>query len=155
RNEGLQNPPVWYIKDQGSGIESILINSNSMDPTGSTSVGIIGISKNKQFPAFSLSQSGSDWNIIRVMDLISRSWMRDELKWVKFSGAAWLEDGFFYSRYPQPIEGKEYSAATEYHSIYYHKLGTSQDKDILIYSDTEQPRHYHNVSLTDDKKYLI
>lgn len=155
RNEGLQNQPVWYIKDQVTGVETVLINPNTLDPTGTTSVNNIGISKNKQFAAFSLSQSGSDWNVIKVMDLKSQSWMTDELKWVKFSGASWLEDGFFYSRYPQPAEGKEYSAATEYHSIYYHKLGTSQDKDILIYSDQQQPRHYHNVSLTDDKQYLI
>jgi len=155
RNDGLQNQAVWYIKEGLDGEEQVLLDPNELDDKGTTAITFSGTSKDNQYVAVRISKAGSDWSTMKIMDLRNRTFLEDELEWVKFSSATWLLNGFFYSRYPRPAEGKEFSAASEYQSIYYHSLGTPQESDLLIYTDSTQPRHYHSVSLTDDSRYLV
>ena len=87
--------------------------------------------------------------------ITSQNKMTDELKWVKFSGAAWKNDGFYYSRYDEPAKGKELSGKNEFHKVYYHKLGTPQSADKLVYSDAKFPLRYYGAETTEDEKFLI
>jgi prolyl oligopeptidase len=155
KNEGLQNQPIWYIREGLEGEEYVLLDPNLLNDKGTSSVRFSGVSKDQQYATVNISESGSDWSIMRIMDLRKRTFLEDELKWIKFSDATWLLDGFFYSRYPQPEAGRAYSASSEGQSIYYHSIGTAQEQDLLIYSDTQNQRHYHQVSLTSDSRFLI
>src|SRR5690606_36776653 len=99
--------------------------------------------------------AGSDWAKIYVRDIENNVDLEDELDWVKFSGASWWKDGFFYSRYPEPAPGAELSAQNQFHSVYYHEIGTPQSEDKLIFTDQDNPKRFHNVGVTKDKKYAI
>ncbi|MFK7933464.1 MAG: prolyl oligopeptidase family protein, partial [Saprospiraceae bacterium] len=120
-----------------------------------TAINIIGFSGDNKYAAYTQSVAGSDWTNIKVMEVATKKQLDDQLKWVKFSGASWYKDGFFYSRYPAPEEGTELSADNKNHSVYYHKLGDTQEKDELIYADTENPDYYHFGGVSEDDKYFI
>ncbi|WP_236972064.1 prolyl oligopeptidase family serine peptidase [Membranihabitans marinus] len=154
KNDGLQNQAVIYIVDE-NGREEVLLDPNTYSEAGTTAISIAGISKDDKYMAFSIQEAGSDWRTFKIMDIASREMLEDELNWVKFSGAAWHKDGFFYSRYPEPEAGTELSKANSFHSVYYHRLGSDQSEDQLIYRDEQQPRMYHNTSVTEDGDYLI
>ena len=155
KNSGLQNQAVIYYKKGLDGKEQVFIDPNALSDNGTVSIGLAGFSADNKYATYSVSQAGSDWQEFRVMEIASKKEMNDVLKWVKFSGATWYKDGFFYSRYPTPAVGKELSATNEYHTVYYHKMGDAQDKDKLIYTDKKNPLRYHYVQLTEDEKYLI
>lgn len=155
KNDGLQNQAVIYIQEGLEGEPEVLIDPNKMSAAGTTSVSIIGISKDDTKAAISIQEAGSDWTKIKVINLEDKKMMEDELEWVKFSGASWSGDGFYYSRYPAPESGTELSNANSYHSVYYHKLGEDQSQDKLIYRDEAAPQMYHNTGITEDGKYLI
>lgn len=160
RNSGLQNQAVLYYKKGLTGPEKVFIDPNEINKEGTSTFSIIGCNAYKKsvsnhYAAIGRNDAGSDWTLITVRDIEKNTETGDTIRWSKFSGATWYEDGFFYSRYPTPVKGKEFSAKNEYHKVYYHKMGTSQDKDILIYEDPKNKLHYHNVSLTEDEKYLI
>jgi prolyl oligopeptidase len=155
RNDGLQNQSVWYVKEGMEGEEKVLIDPNELEPTGTTSISISGISQNNQYVAFNISKAGSDWSTMRIIRLDNQELLEDQLEWIKFTDATWFMNGFFYSRYPQPEKGREFSAASQYQSIWYHPLGSTQDNDVMIYIDSLNPRHYHFVDVTHDNRYLI
>ncbi|MCG9879838.1 MAG: prolyl oligopeptidase family serine peptidase, partial [Bacteroidia bacterium] len=98
---------------------------------------------------------GSDWNEIFVIDVATKSKLSDLIKWVKFSGATWLGDGFFYSRYDEPAKGKDFSNQNEFMKIYYHKLGSDQSQDVLIYEDKQHPLRYFNAGISEDERFLF
>ncbi len=155
RNSGLQNQSVIYYKKGMRGPEQVFIDPNTLSENGTVSINLVGFSTDNKYVAYSRSEAGSDWQKFRVIELETKKELNDELNWVKFSGATWYKDGFFYSRYPTPSKGKEFSSANEYHSVYYHKLGEPQEKDKLVYEDKNNPLRYHYVQLTEDEKYLI
>lgn len=157
KNDGLQNQAVIYIMDKDDREENaeVLIDPNTWSSSGTTAVSLLQASGDQRYIAFLVQQAGSDWGEIRVMDLKSRKELPDVLKWVKFSGAAWAGDGFYYSRYPEPEKGTELTDANSYHSVYYHSLGEDQAEDALIYRDEDAPKMYHNVTTTEDDRYLI
>lgn len=155
KNDGLQNQAVIYIQNGLDAEPEVLLDPNSMSESGTTSVSISGISEDDKYATYNVQESGSDWVTIKVIDLETKETLSDELKWVKFSGASWKDDGFYYSRYPEPKEGTAYSNTNQFHSVYYHKMGTSQDQDELIYRNDSEPLQYHNSSVTEDSKYLI
>lgn len=155
RNNGLQNQAVLYYRKGIDGKENVFIDPNDINSAGTTSIGIIGMSKDHKYAAIGRNDAGSDWQLITVRDVESNKETGDTLRWSKFSGASWYNDGFFYSRYPTPAKGKEFSAQNEYHTVYYHKMGTPQNKDVLIYEDRKNPLRYNNLYLTEDSKYLI
>ena len=157
KNDGLQNQPVIYIMDKGEDPSDakVLLDPNKWSEEGTSAISLIGASKDHRYMAFLVQEAGSDWGTIRVMNLKNGKVLEDKLDWVKFSGAAWHGDGFFYSRYPAPEDGMELSNENSFHSVYYHLIGQDQSEDELIYRDDEAPKMYHNVFVTEDDKYLI
>lgn len=157
KNDGLQNQPVIYIGKKGEDLSQakVLIDPNTWSETGTTAISLIGSSSDDRHMAILIQEAGSDWGTIQVIDLESKELLDDKLDWVKFSGAAWHGNGFFYSRYPEPQPGMELSDQNSFHSVYYHQLGQEQYEDELIYRDEEAPKMYHNVSVTEDGEYLI
>lgn len=155
KNSGLQNQSVIYIKNGLDAAEEVFIDPNALSEDGTVTVSLSGASDDNKYMAISQSEAGSDWRQIKVMDIETRSETGDVLDWVKFGGASWFGDGFFYSRYPEPEEGTELSAANEFHQVYYHELGDAQEDDVLIYENRENPKLYHWASVTEDNEYLI
>lgn len=155
KNDGLQNQSVIYVQKGLDGAPEVFIDPNAINAEGTTAINLLGISPDNKYVAYSRQDAGSDWQQIKVMEIATKKEMADELKWVKFSGAEWDANGFYYSRYPEPAKGSELSGDNRYHSVYYHKLGEPQEKDKLIHRDDKNPTFYHSVSLTEDKNYLI
>ena len=155
KNDGLQNQSVLYRQKGISGTTEIFLDPNKLSADGTSSLASLTFSKDHKFCAVGIAQSGSDWNEIFVMDVSTKQKTTDIIKWVKFSGATWYKNGFYYSRYDEPTKGKEYSNANEYMKIYYHELGKSQQDDKLIYEDKAHPLRYFNASVTEDERYLF
>lgn len=155
KNEGLQNQPVVYRKKGAGGTEEVFIDPNELSEEGTVAVNLIGISKDKKYVSYTQSAAGSDWQEIFVKEIATGKDLPDHLQHVKFTAASWYGNGFFYSRFPAPEEGTALQALNKYQRVYYHKLGSSQEEDILIYEDNENPLRYHDVTLTEDEKYLI
>ncbi|PHN01541.1 prolyl oligopeptidase family serine peptidase [Flavilitoribacter nigricans] len=155
KNDGLQNQPVIYFQKGLEGDPEVFIDPNSRSEDGTIAVTLLGFSQDDRYVAYAQSEAGSDWQQIRVMEVATKKELPNVLKWVKFSGAAWHEDGFFYSRYPQPDAGSEYSAKNLHHTVYYHRLGTDQSEDQLIYRDEDHPTFNHYCTVTEDGQYLL
>ncbi len=155
RNDGLQNQSIWYIKKGLEGKEELFLDPNKLSADGTAAVSLLGFSHDKKYIAYSIAQSGSDWSSIYVMEVEGKKKLNDELKWVKFSGASWKGDGFFYSRYDAPKKGMELSASNTYQKIYYHKLGDAQEKDQLIFEDKTNPNLYFGAGVTEDQHFLV
>ena len=154
RNDGLQNQSVVYIFDELGGEERVFLDPNSLSEDGTVTASLGGASDDGKYITVIKSESGSDWQEINVMEIESGIELEDELKWVKFSGTSWVEDGFYYSRYPEP-EGSAFSSENIFHSVYFHRLGTPQSDDELIYRDDNEPNRYHFAYATEDNKFLI
>lgn len=155
KNDGLQNQSVVYYQNGLDGEPQVFLDPNKMSKDGTVSINIIGFSEDDKYVAYSKSEGGSDWQEIHVMEVANKRKLPDVLKWVKFSGAGWDKNGFYYSRYPAPEDGLELSAANEYHAIYYHKLGEDQSKDTYIFGNKEEPLIYHFGGVTEDRNYLM
>ncbi len=155
KNDGLQNQSVVYRQKDNEEPE-VFLDPNKFSEDGTTSLAALSFSKNGKIAAYQISEGGSDWRKVIVMDAISKEIKEDTIIDVKFSGLSWKEnDGFFYSSYDKP-KGSELSAKTDQHKLYYHKLGTSQKEDQLIFGGTpDQKRRYVGGSVTEDDKYLV
>jgi len=154
-NDGLKNQPVYYMQDGVDGESEILMDPNQLSEDGTVSVFLNGHSKNNRYLAYLQSQSGSDWHVLKVMDLDKKEVLEDQLEWIKFTWAAWYKDGFFYSGYEKPKDGKELSQQNKEMKVFYHKLGEEQDQDQLIYSDAEHPLRFNGVMVSEEEDYLI
>jgi prolyl oligopeptidase len=155
KNDGLQNQSVIYVREGKDGEDKVFIDPNSLSADGTVTVNLMGADDTDSYMAISQSEAGSDWSQIRVMDVKTGMETGDVLKWVKFGGASWYKNGFFYSRYPAPEEGDELSAANTFHKIYYHTLGEPQEKDRLVYENMKAPNMYHWAQVTDDDAYMV
>jgi prolyl oligopeptidase len=155
RNDGLQNQSVIYIKKGIDGTENVFIDPNKLSDKGTVAINLTSFSKNRKYIGYALSSAGSDWQEIHIKEVATGMELKDIIKYVKFSDTQWYGDGFFYSRFPQPSREEELTALNKYQSVFYHKLGEPQEKDLLIFEDKEHPLRYHNVALTEDYKYLI
>src|SRR5215469_236820 len=136
RNDGLQNQAVLYRADSPDGTPTVLLDPNLLSPDGTTALGVTAISEDGRLLAYSISESGSDWNVIRVRNVDTGADLADRLEWVKFSSIGWTHDGrgFFYSRYPVPAaDGDPLLEVNKNHKLYYHRLGLPQDQDVLIW----------------------
>tara|TARA_B100001063_G_scaffold238838_1_gene261527 strand:+ start:95 stop:2254 length:2160 start_codon:yes stop_codon:yes gene_type:complete len=158
KNDGLQNQYVVYRYKTGEdpSTAKVFLDPNTFKEDGTISLGGLTFSKNGKLAAYSISEGGSDWRKILVMNTETNKIIEDTLIDVKFSGISWREnDGFYYSSYDKP-EGSELSAKTDQHKLYYHKLGTSQKEDLLIFGGTEAEKHrYVGGYMTEDNQYLI
>lgn len=156
KNDGLQNQSVIYQQKGFDGSPEVFIDPNAINAEGTTSISLTGFSESDKYVAYSRSDAGSDWQNIMVKEVATGKELGDTLRWVKFSGASWVGDeGFFYSRYPAPKEGAELSGNNQYHSVYYHQLGTDQAEDKLIWEDRDNPGMYHFGGVTEDKRYFV
>ena len=155
KNDGLQNQYVIYAQ-KGNDVPTVFLNPNIFSKDGTISLGEINFSKNGKLVAYSISTGGSDWRKVIIMNAETKTILEDTLLDVKFSGLSWKgNEGFYYSSYDKP-KGSELSAKTDQHKLYYHKLGTAQKTDQLIFGGTpEQKRRYVGGSVTEDDKYLV
>ncbi len=156
KNDGLQNQYVIYrFKKEGDEPE-VFLDPNTFSKDGTTSLGGISFSKNGKLLAYSISEGGSDWRKVIVKNAETKEIVEDTLVDIKFSGISWKgNEGFYYSSYDKP-KGSELSAKTDQHKVYYHKLGTLQKDDKLIYGGIPEEKHrYVNGYVTEDDKYLI
>lgn len=156
KNDGLQNQSVLYYQKGLEGTPEVFLDPNTLSKNGTVALNTVTFSKDDKYAAYSVSASGSDWVKIYVMEVATRRQLPDSIEWVKFSGANWGKDGFYYSRYDAPAQGTSaYSAKNEYQKVYFHRLGTTQSDDILIYEDRAHPLRYFSGFVSDDFKWLF
>jgi prolyl oligopeptidase len=157
KNDGLQNQNVLYTLTSLDAEPRVLLDPNTLSEDGTIALSGIAISEDGNLMAYGLSTSGSDWNEWKVLDVETASNLPDHLKWVKFSGASWTHDGqgFFYSRYDEPNEATKLEDLNYYQKLYYHKLGTPQSEDTLVYHRPDQKEWMFGAGVTEDGRYLI
>ncbi|NEV94404.1 S9 family peptidase [Psychroflexus sp. YR1-1] len=158
KNDGLQNQSVYYRykNDESPDEAQVFLNPNTFSEDGTTSMAGMSFTEDGELLAYSISEGGSDWRKIIILDAETKEQLGDTIVDVKFSGTSWKDkEGFYYSSYDKP-EGSELSAKTDQHKLYYHQLGTPQSEDQLIYGGTEEEKHrYVSGSVTEDNRYLI
>jgi prolyl oligopeptidase len=152
KNNGLQNQSVLYRQKGEKGEIETVLDPNSLSKEGTTRLMQFSISKDGRFGAYALSEGGSDWQTIQILDLNSLKPLNDKISWVKVSGIAWQGQGFYYSKYPQP-EGSALAAKNENHQVFYHKLNTPQAEDKLVFEDAKNPQRFHTVSTSEDEQF--
>jgi prolyl oligopeptidase len=155
KNDGLQNQGVLYIQKGLTGTPEVLIDPNTWSEDGTERLAGFAPSKDGKLAVFGVSRSGSDWIEYRVMDLATKQPLSDRVEWVKVSGIAWRGNGFYYSRYPQPAKGTERSSINENHMVYYHRIGTPQSADALVFSDPKNPQRFHTLGTTEDERFAV
>lgn len=155
KNDGLQNQYVLYGADSPTDEGVVVLDPNKFSDDGTASLGGMSFDKSGRYLAYFVSEGGSDWRTGYVKDMQTGKLLEDKIQWAKFSGLSWQGDGFYYSRYPEPEEGDELSAANEYHAVYYHKLGTPQADDKLIYVDKEHPQRNVYAGTTEDERFTM
>jgi prolyl oligopeptidase len=155
KNDGLQNQSVYYIQKGVNGTPEVFLDPNKFSTDGTAVLSAFSLSKDGKYLAYGISQGGSDWVTLSVMEVDSRKMLTDEIKWLKASGVSWQGDGFYYSRYPEPAKGRELSSKNEFQTVYFHKVGTPQSADVLVYEDTANPQRFQNVGTTEDERFAI
>lgn len=155
KNDGLQNQSVWYVQKGLDGTPEVLIDPNKFSPDGTSRLGTFSLSKDGKIAVYGISKGGSDWQEYFALDVSARKTQSDKLQWVKVSSVGWAGDGFYYSRYPAPEKGKELTSKNENHQVFFHKLGTAQAEDELVYEDKTNTERFHIVQTTDDERFAI
>jgi prolyl oligopeptidase len=154
KNDGLQNQAVLYRQKGENGPPEVVLDPNKLSADGTTRLTVFSLSKDGNHAVLGFSKGGSDWQDYQIMDMKNLSMLSDKVEWVKVSGAAWQGDGFYYSRYPKP-EGSALAAKNENHQVFFHKIGTSQSDDKLIFEDAANPQRFHTVGTTEDEQYAV
>ncbi len=157
KNDGLQNQSVLYVLPSLDGEPRVLLDPNTLSEDGTVALSSYAISEDGNFLAYGLSSSGSDWQEWKVRDIETGEDLADRLQWIKFSGASWTHDnrGFFYSRYDEPNESTQYEDINYFQKLYYHRLGTEQSEDLLIYDRPDEKEWGFRGFVTEDGNYLI
>jgi prolyl oligopeptidase len=156
RNSGLQKQAAVYFREPGR--DSVLVlDPNTLSPDGSTALMAFAPSPDGRLLAYTLAEGGADWQTVHVADLQGSRDLGDRVRWMRFSALAWTHDsqGFFYSRFPEPPPGKALEAALANHALYYHRLGTTQDEDRLIFARPDLPSWFVSGTVSDDGRYLL
>ena len=156
KNDGLQNQSVLYRQIGLNGTPEVFIDPNTMSKDGTAAPGVPAFTKNAKYCAYLQAQSGSDWQEAYIMDVKTKQILPEKLQWIKFSGLSWKGDeGFYYSRYPQEDEKNLLSKKNEFHKLCYHKIGTPQSEDAVIFEDKDHPLRTINGGLTEDNLFLV
>ena len=157
RNSGLQNQGVLYTADALDAEPKVLIDPNTLSADGTVALAGTAVSEDGNLIAYGVAGAGSDWVEYRVRDVATGKDRPDHLKWIKFSGADWLKDGsgFFYGRYPEPAPGASLKAANYFQKLYFHKLGTDQAEDVLVYERPDQKEWQFGATVSEDGHYLV
>jgi prolyl oligopeptidase len=154
KNDGLQNQSVFYIQKGLDGTPELLLDPNKFSADGTSQLGGFQLSESGKYVAYGISEGGSDWRDYYVLDVATKKPLSEHLQWVKFSGASWKGDaGFYYNRYPEPEKGKKMTTKNDFQKIYYHKVGTAQSDDKLVYEDNEHPQRRQQIGVTDDQRF--
>ncbi len=146
---------MLYVQKGLTGSPEVLIDPNTWSEDGTSRLTTFALSKDGKYAVYGVSKSGSDWQTYQVMEVASKKTLADSLEWIKVSAVAWRGDGFYYSRYPAPQKGRELSSSNENHQVYFHRVGTPQDKDEVVYQDPANPQRFHLVSTTEDERFAI
>ena len=154
KNNGLQNQSVLYVMDELGGEPRIFLDPNTLSTDGTVALKGVYFSHNGKWAAYSISRSGSDWQEFYVIDLQTGQLTQDHIEWAKFTGASWQGDGFYYSAYDRPVEGKEFSNVNSGHKVYYHKMGTPQSEDVLFYQNPTQPKRFYIVQTNEEETLM-
>jgi prolyl oligopeptidase len=156
-NTGLQNQAVLFVTEDPKATGQVLLDPNTLSKDGTVALSGISLTEDGRFMAYSVSVAGSDWQTWKVRDVATGKDLADEIRWSKASGASWRKDGsgFYYSRYEAPKEGGALTGVNNNHQLFFHKLGTSQSEDTLIYQRPDQPEWYLSGSVTDDGHWLV
>jgi prolyl oligopeptidase len=155
KNTGLQNQSVLYRQEEGSEVVEVFLDPNTFSADASNALAGVSFSKDGSLVAYQVSKAGSDWSSVIVLDAVSKEEKVDRLINIKFSGISWQGNvGFYYSTYDQPVAGSQLSGKTDQHKLYFHKLGTSQEEDTVIFGD-KIVRRYIGAGLTEDERYLV
>ncbi|MBL8203462.1 MAG: S9 family peptidase [Blastocatellia bacterium] len=161
KNDGLQNQSVLYTANSLEGAPRVLLDPNTLSKDGTVALSGLAISHDGKLMAYALAAAGSDWQEWKVRDVQTGKDLDDHLKWSKFSGAAWTKNekgdhkGFYYSRYDEPNEKTKLEDANYFHKLYYHRIGTKQSDDVLVYERKDQKEWGFDGKVTDDGRYLI
>ena len=157
RNDGLQNQSVLYVADALKAKPRVLLDPNKWSKDGTVSLAGTAVSPEAKFLAYGKSEGGSDWHTWHVLDVRTGKEMSDEVKWIKFSNISWTNDGkgFFYTRYPEPEKGKKFQGLAFNAALYYHRVGTSQGDDVLVYKRPDHPDWGFGNSVSEDGRYLV
>ncbi len=157
RNDGLQPQNVLYVADKLDAAPRVLLDPNTYRPDGTAALTSIALTDDGAFMAYGIADAGSDWETFRVRAVADGKDTADEIKWVKFSEASWTKDGkgFFYSRYDAPKQGDELSGVNRFQKLYYHAMGTTQEKDQLVYDRLDQPDWGFSGTVSEDGKFLF
>ena len=157
KNNGLQNQSVLYTAETLAAEPRVLLDPNTLSTDGTVALSGLAISEDGKLMAYGLSTAGSDWQEWRVRDIATGKDLPDTIKWVKFSGASWTRDGkgFFYSRYDEPKEATKLADTNFYQKLYYHRIGTQQSEDVLVYERPDVKEFGFGGEVTEDGRYLI
>jgi prolyl oligopeptidase len=156
RNSGLQNQSQLFVRTGLNGTPRLLIDPNSWAKDGATALDAWVPSDNGKLLAYSIQDGGSDWRTIKVLDTATGKDLGDGVKWAKFTGIAWVgNEGFLYSRFPEPKPGAEFQSLNKNQAVYFHRIGTSQDQDQLVYSTPNDPDLGHTAEVTHDNRWVV
>ena len=155
KNDGLQNQNVYYIQKGVKGVPEVFLDPNKFSTDGTSVLSTFSLSKDGKYLAYGISTGGSDWVTLHLMEVATRKNLTDEIMWLKASGVSWQGTGFYYSRYPQPEKGRELTTKNEFQTVYFHKVGTPQSADTLIYEDKQNPQRFQNVGTSEDERFAI
>ncbi len=157
RNSGLQNQSVLYVRSSLTGEGRLLIDPNGWAKDGATALGGWVPSEDGRYIAYAIQDGGTDWRTIKVLDVATGQPLADTVEWMKFSGMSWAKDGsgFYYSRFDAPAEGQKFQATNENQKVFFHKVGTPQSADVLVYATPDRPKLGHGATVSEDGKWLV
>jgi prolyl oligopeptidase len=155
KNDGLQNQAVLYIQHGLDGTPEVLLDPNKFTADGTSHLAGFELSKDGRYAAYGISTGGSDWHDLHVMEVASRRTLPDVIHWAKVTGIAWQGDGFYYSRYDAPDSVTALTGKNEGHKVYFHRIGTTQAQDELVYEDKANAQRFHTVGTTEDERFAI
>ncbi|MFK7954138.1 MAG: prolyl oligopeptidase family protein [Ekhidna sp.] len=155
KNDGLQNQSVIYRYKSFDDEPEVFLDPNTFSDDGTTALGGQSFSKDNKYYSYATSTGGSDWRDIFIMNTETKEKLSDEIKWAKFTGMSWYKDGFFYQGFDAPKDGDELKGANQFGKIYYHKVGTSQSEDQLIYSNPDNAENRFGSSVSEDERFLF
>jgi prolyl oligopeptidase len=157
RNTGLQNQNVLYVRDGAAGEPRLLIDPNPWSKDGATALAEWLPSEDGKRLLYSVQEGGTDWRSVRVLDVDTGKVLSDEVKWVKFSNLDWAKDGsgFYYSRFKEPKAGEVFQSLNEGQEVYFHRIGTAQSADRLVYSQPDRPKLSNTAQVSEDGRWLI
>jgi len=157
KNDGLQNQAVLYVMDSLEGKPRVLIDPNTWSKDGTIALAGASFSDDGKYVAYCAAEAGSDWQTWRVLEIAAGKLLDDQIKWTKFTPAAWTRDGkgFFYGRYQEPPPGAEFQASNLNHKLYYHRIGTPQADDVLVYARPDHPEWVFAPEGSEDGRYLV